>query len=238
MSAEISSIAEFLKEVEQHKIGMFFRGHSESSWQLLPSLARLDFDKLDAVYGEWKDVEISIIGEFQRLATPYITREPENNLEWIIHAQHYGVPTRILDWTTNPLKALFFSVSDPNKDDFDGTVYMMTPGETSISSRFVNERENTFVSFFPLHVNDRIIAQESCFTLFPLPDGRSKFVEIKEPTSPLKEVLSLKKIIISRNSKKTIRKKLIQYGVSYRMIFPGLEGIAKSLREQYGAEYV
>ncbi|MES2205614.1 MAG: FRG domain-containing protein [Pseudomonadota bacterium] len=48
-------------------------------------------------------------------------------LEKLVDAQHYGLPTRLLDWTSSPLKALYFSVDNHKLDDMDGVIYGLTP---------------------------------------------------------------------------------------------------------------
>ncbi len=50
----------------------------------------------------------------------------DNNVEIYFAAQHFGMPTRLLDWSWNPLTALFFACFDePRKDGF---VYAMNAG--------------------------------------------------------------------------------------------------------------
>jgi len=49
----------------------------------------------------------------------------ENEAGLYFLRQHYGRPTRMLDWSTIPLAAIYFSVSNPAHDDFDGELYMM-----------------------------------------------------------------------------------------------------------------
>ena len=63
-----------------------------------------------------------MIAEFSEKAKEYIEYDVKTNVEWECIAQHYGIPTRVLDWTTNAINALFFAVCDcsigkTDKDD-------------------------------------------------------------------------------------------------------------------------
>jgi hypothetical protein len=56
--------------------------------------------------------EDDIFKSFKRKSRSYLSCIPEDDWEWLAVARHYGLPTRFLDWTKNPLVALYFAVND------------------------------------------------------------------------------------------------------------------------------
>ncbi|MDO8266027.1 MAG: FRG domain-containing protein, partial [Candidatus Saccharibacteria bacterium] len=92
-----------------------FRGVPDSSYELIPSLGRIPQLIDDEIM--LTSYELRIIDEFKRRVSPLLNYSPKSEWEWLFISQHYGMPTRLLDWTSNPLVALYFAVSEqPDKN--------------------------------------------------------------------------------------------------------------------------
>ena len=105
-----------------------YRGHSDATYQLLPGIYRKTFSETGLFhvnndgYLAWS-TERGILRAFKQEASHILNILPENELKWAEYAQHYGVPTRFLDWSANPLVALYFACK--NKNSADGVVWLL-----------------------------------------------------------------------------------------------------------------
>ena len=134
------SLAEYMDIVDavanRPGAGLWFRGQSRADYRLVPSALRHGQTATDGrgypvSPGQQTHASGGIVvgpspermlAEFKRSARPYLGELPSNDFEWMFIAQHYGLPTRLLDWSTNALVALYFAVSGAGTSGDNGKI--------------------------------------------------------------------------------------------------------------------
>lgn len=116
-------IAKVLASEKPYSTEIFYRGHSnKSKYKLEPSLFRKDGDGnyLDNEYIIYKELIISNSSDFQ---------SDEYTLDRLVRMQHYSLPTRLLDITSNPLIALYFACKSAPNEDGEVIIFSMNRSE-------------------------------------------------------------------------------------------------------------
>jgi hypothetical protein len=164
----IRSVADLLEIIARDAPGdWIFRGHSSCRWHLIAAVHRLA-EKSGLSRERVVAFERGLLSEFKRRARIFLQSRPSSDWEWMVLAQHFGLPTRILDWTENPLVALYFSVRDTSLSD-DGMLFAYRHGAGEID---IESSSDPFVIkqielVRPPHLDQRVIAQQSVFTAEP-----------------------------------------------------------------------
>ena len=129
---EFVKIIDGLKADEPHSL--WFRGQSNANHQLIPGALRNIHKSHDHLGQEIDDSVATVssggqyagpssermLQEFKQRARPFLEQQPANDFEWMFIAQHHGLPTRLLDWSTNALVALYFAAQNAPTREGDG----------------------------------------------------------------------------------------------------------------------
>jgi hypothetical protein len=179
--------------------------------------------------------QVDQIERFAKYSRSHFQSQPKDDEEWLVHGQHHGLPTRLLDWTTNPLKALFWAVEDSSSDQSNGVVYAFSPRhwrDDALEPTPLDDERLT--PYFPKHLNSRLIAHEGCFVAFPLPSNRKPLRPISDSGAYSGDIEFLSMVIIPAWSKATLRIELRSLGVSHRFLLPDLSGVAANIKAELG----
>lgn len=107
-----TDLQSYLLKNEKKFASWLFRGQSDASWDLKPSLERVCKDKFEKPWNLIPVIEENLLREFKRHFHRYSRYIPEESdtIEWLAFMQHHGAPTRLLDWTYSFYVAAFFAV--------------------------------------------------------------------------------------------------------------------------------
>ena len=223
----INSLSQYLSFIEKHCDqydefdDVLFRGQHED-WPLLPKLARLKYRSGKTVL----DAESNMVSSFKRRSLPFLESKPETDWDWLAIAQHFGMATRLLDWTTNPLAALWFAVEKPAIYSKDGVVWVFTPAledYVSCDNESPFEIGRTRI-FKPKHMNRRIVAQNGWFTVHQYKAAESRFVIMEKNKRYSKCLMKLR---IPASAFPVLRFALNRCGIKAATIFNDIAGLCK-----------
>lgn len=227
-----------------------FRGHADASWSLTHTLYRaltLDGQIPPPSKDEALRKERESVKGFEVLARPYlpiaVSETTKSSSEWWTVMQHYGAPTRLIDWTSSPYIAAYFSVSSyPNCDgslyrlDGDSLKNLMEnrygkdwdmpnpPFRPRVEAYFRDGRPSVSL-IYRKDQTDRIANQESYFTVC----GDILMNHEDALYDPNFNVLT--RYLIPSGLKKDFLHRLKIMNISAATLFPGIDGLGRSINE-------
>lgn len=239
----IDELLEFITELKnEHGQRLWFRGVADESWDLVPSIQRTP--------GRIK-AERYITNDFYIKAKQVMEHAPEkkNYSAWMSIMQHFGLPTRLLDWSSSPLVATFFAVEQFSKHpNADACVWILAPGLLNEQEGFGNciypvdadtvqnmllpafkerghakELENKIIACHSTENNLRMYSQQSNFTIH---NSQKKLQDICGANM-------LYKIIIPSEERIRLLHNLEIFGITKSFIYPDLDHISEDIKRQY-----
>ncbi len=228
-------------EGPQERVQIWFRGQSNVLWKLVPKLYRLKSYDENEIRTEYRQRGFQLLNE---------EHVPKDEKEWYFLMQHFGTPTRLLDWTDGALIALYFAVRDQNRYA-NAAVWMLDP--VWLNSRLLDKDNpdnyisgvllpdwREFSDWFPVpfeealhvshpvavdppHVARRVSVQRSRFTIH----GKSKTaLDVLAAHLPKPRLL---KLVVPNEAGKGILRDLETCGIVETSMFPDLEGLSREL---------
>ncbi|MBD1364436.1 FRG domain-containing protein [Mucilaginibacter sp. ZT4R22] len=214
---KINSFEEFHVLVTKHNTTNYvYRGHADTEWKLLPKAGRPEFH--DAYRPNMN--EQTVLESWKRYSQPHLKLQPIDNWDWLTLAQHHGLATRLLDWTRNPLVALYFATEHP-VENRDTCIYILDFNNQPITTELYDPfKIISSGMFYPKGLAARVISQRGVFTISHM------------PSTPLNELLpnnTFIKIVIEYQSIKKFRDALELYSVNEYTIYQDLDALSTQL---------
>jgi hypothetical protein len=140
---DIASVPELIAALERDHAGysgaIWFRGQARKSWKLAPGYLRL----------ENAPSESTLLKRFKQNAAMLLDRDPKDSFDWLFLMQHYGLPTRLLDWSESPLVALYFAVEENEKHaSEDAALWCLRPSDLNKKANIQDDHEEFFIPSF------------------------------------------------------------------------------------------
>jgi hypothetical protein len=228
----------------------WFRGMSRTDWGLIPSIYREEAFRYEKY----------IRSEFPRRAIPFLENCRFYSTGEIYHImQHYGLPTRLLDWTEGLLFALYFAIREKYTGDKSTDSNSFTPCIWMMNPWWLNEKSvrnyNLFYSHFGEEDSEdrRIVSpyfRENDLPRYPiaiLPPHIDKRITAQKSVFTIhgsdkcglenlcasQKDAQLVQMRLDGKKESTLKDQLITAGITETSVFPDLEGLAREIKREY-----
>lgn len=231
----IEKLEDYIKFIHDIPSDYILSRGQESEKELLPSALRLDNTNM-RLYSKSKAK--AFIDDFKINSLMYIDNTTiKNDYEWMVYAQHFGVPTCLLDFTYSHTVSLMFAVENAftyeDDDDTNSVVWFLNPKKLNLASikrnEILNISEETNIpetGDYPCVVtarknNSRMSAQNGLFVYFQQDSIALDKIRIADEV--------LKKVVIPHKNAKGVLAELYRLGMRFDDIYPELDSVSKDI---------
>lgn len=188
-----------------------FRGQARADWDVIPKAGRPPYSSAN---------DLMSLEAWKRRAAEFLDYRPNDDWEWLALAQHHGLPTRLLDWSYNPLVAAFFAASEEVTSD--GAIHCLLPYWSILPQRAKPGTHPNVARYKPHVIASRIARQSGLFTAHP------------DPKRPLADSLDKNDLYevhtITAAYKRQLQFELNQYGINRLTLMGDLDGLSAHMR--------
>ncbi len=262
----IHSVPQYLEFIESSQAGgsikLWYRGCGLATYRLLPSLYR---HKTQKTPDQLAELERQLMTRFRQRSVPYHSRSMIDDWDTLFFMQHYGIPTRLLDWTENPLTALHFAlmgakrtVTDSGKPFYQSSaaVWMLDPvmwnrhalRHMSYLGGVLSSDDPEIQGYGPkrafVGMHNQVVALYGVHNSARIVAQQGVFTIFGRDAKPMEQAFNddqfpakcLTKITVPRSHISRMRKSLLNQGVTESAVFPDLEGLAREIKRLFGFE--
>jgi hypothetical protein len=251
-----TEVVDIIEQFQNDHGAVWYRGCGDPNYKLQPTIYRhpTKDDPQDLLVIERK---ISVV--FSQKSPPFVGQPFGSPWDKMFFMQHYGVPTRLLDWTESPFIALYFALTSCPRNykreaTKDAVVWLLDPitwNQNSLNDigfaggiihpeepqikgyspdTELDERRTAPIMIYGTYNSSRIVAQRGIFALF----GKSPDPMERQYNNSSYSPGILQKVRIPKASVDSLTTSLLRKGITESAVFPDLTGLSLEIRREFG----